>query len=144
VFAVRLTLRVFAAINPKLKTFCMDVEKLQSFQAILLEQRRRHLEKVSAAEEANVFVSSVDDLKDQLDLAQQDVNKHIAYHLTERERFMIAAIDKVLERIEDGEYGLCARCEEPIAERRLEIIPTALYCAPCQTAIESNGYHDED
>lgn len=121
----------------------MDIEKLHRFRARLLEQKRRHLEKV-VAEESNAFVSSADDLKDQLDLSQQDVNKKIAYHLTERERFMIAAVDKALERIEDGEYGLCARCEEPIAERRLEIIPTALHCAPCQTAIESNGHYDED
>lgn len=121
----------------------MDTQKLQRFQTILLEQRRRHLEKVSAEEEATVFVPSQDDLKDHLDLSRQELNKQIAYHLTERERVMVAAIDKALERIEEGEYGICARCEEPIAERRLEIIPTALYCATCQSAIESNGHFDE-
>jgi DnaK suppressor protein len=121
----------------------MDSEKLQRFQAILLEQRRRHLEKV-AGEEAAVFAYSEEDSKDQLDISRQDTNKHIAYHLSEQERFMVAAIDKALERIEDGEYGICARCEEPIMERRLDVMPTALYCAPCQTAIESNGHYDED
>jgi DnaK suppressor protein len=121
----------------------MDVEKLQRFQAILLEQRRRHLEKV-VAEESNAFVSWTGDLKDQLDVSQQDVSKQIAYHLTECERLMVTAIDKALERIGDGGYGLCGLCEEPIAERRLEIIPTALYCAPCQTKIESNGHYEED
>ncbi len=121
----------------------MDADKLEHFKTILLEQRRRQMEKVSA-DEAFALASSEDDLKDQLDVSRQDMNKQISYHLTEIERQMITAIDKALEKIEDGEYGLCARCEEPIAERRLEIIPTALYCARCQTAIESNGYHDED
>jgi len=121
----------------------MDSEKLERFQKLLLEQRRRHLEKFSA-EENNAFVFSDDDLKDQLDLSREGISKQIAFHLSEREHEMVIAIDKALEKIEDGEYGVCARCEEPIAERRLEIIPTALYCAPCQTVIESNGYHDED
>jgi DnaK suppressor protein len=121
----------------------MDTEKLQRFQTILLEQRRRYLEKLSAEEEVTAFASSQDDLKDHLDLSRNDLNKQIAFHLNERERQMVEAINKALERIEDGDYGICARCEEPIAERRLEILPTALYCARCQSAIESNGHYDE-
>lgn len=121
----------------------MDTEKLQRFQTILLEQRRKYLEKVSA-EEATAYVSSSDDSKDQLDLSRQDTNKHIEYLLSERERFMLTSIDKALEKIKDGDYGLCARCDEPIAERRLEVMPTALHCAPCQSIIESNGHFDED
>lgn len=121
----------------------MDAEKLQRFQSILLEQRRRHLEKASA-EEAAIKVSSEDDLKDQLDISRQDTNRQISYILSERERQMVSAIDKALERIKDGEYGICARCEEPIAERRLEVMPTALLCAPCQSIIESNGHFDEE
>jgi DnaK suppressor protein len=127
----------------KFKIYKMDAEKLQRFQTILLEQRRRHLEKVSAEEESAVFVSSPDDLKDHLDLSRHELNKQIAFHLNERERQMVEAINKALEKIEDGDYGLCALCEQPIAERRLEAIPTALHCAPCQTAIESNGHFEE-
>lgn len=120
----------------------MDTEKLKRFQSILLEQRRRHLEKVAGEE--TVFAYSADESKDQLDISREDTNRHIEYHLSERERLMVAAIDKALERIEDEEYGICARCEEPIAERRLEVMPTALHCAPCQTAIESNGHYDDE
>ena len=120
----------------------MDIEKLQRFQTILLEQRSRYLDKVSA-EEATLSASSQDDSKDQLDLSRNDLNKQIAFHLSERERQMIEAINMALERIKDGDYGLCARCEEPIAERRLEAMPTALHCAPCQSAIESNGHFED-
>jgi DnaK suppressor protein len=33
--------------------------------------------------------------------------------------------------MESGEFGECAECGEPIAERRLEVDPTALLCVSC-------------
>lgn len=41
-------------------------------------------------------------------------------------------IDAALQRIEDGSYGECLVCEDPIAEKRLEFdpsIPTCINCA---------------
>jgi len=49
---------------------------------------------------------------------------------------MVADIDQALLRIEEGSYGICARCGKPIDERRLEAMPTARYDAECQAAIE--------
>lgn len=40
-------------------------------------------------------------------------------------------IDAALDRIEKGEYGVCVNCDEPIPEKRLEIIPHAARCARC-------------
>jgi DnaK suppressor protein len=49
---------------------------------------------------------------------------------------MVADIDQALLRIEEGSYGICARCNQAIDERRLEALPTARYDATCQAAIE--------
>ncbi len=40
-------------------------------------------------------------------------------------------IDAALDRIEQGTYGACVNCGEPIPEKRLEIIPHAARCARC-------------
>ncbi len=40
-------------------------------------------------------------------------------------------IDAALARMDEGSYGLCVHCGEPIPERRLEIIPHAARCASC-------------
>jgi RNA polymerase-binding transcription factor DksA len=40
-------------------------------------------------------------------------------------------IDAALGRMAKGEYGVCVNCGEPIAEKRLEIIPHAARCASC-------------
>jgi DnaK suppressor protein len=43
----------------------------------------------------------------------------------------IARIEMALKRIEQGEFGWCAQCGEPIAFRRLEIDPAAALCIGC-------------
>ncbi len=45
---------------------------------------------------------------------------------TEREQ-----VEEALRRIQDGTYGLCARCGEDIAAGRLEAKPEALLCIEC-------------
>lgn len=37
-----------------------------------------------------------------------------------------------IQRIEDGTYGVCMDCAEDIPRKRLEAVPGALRCVPCQ------------
>ncbi|MGH3096653.1 MAG: TraR/DksA family transcriptional regulator [Streptosporangiales bacterium] len=37
-----------------------------------------------------------------------------------------------LHRIDQGSYGTCTRCGEPITVERLEVIPHARFCPGCQ------------
>lgn len=43
----------------------------------------------------------------------------------------IARIDAALKRIEDGDYGYCTACDEPIAPKRLENDPATPLCIAC-------------
>ncbi len=43
---------------------------------------------------------------------------------------------KALKMIEDGVYGICADCELPISEKRLQLYPDATRCLSCQEAFE--------
>lgn len=40
-------------------------------------------------------------------------------------------IEAALVRIDDGEFGVCRACNDPIAEKRLEFDPTASLCIDC-------------
>lgn len=40
-------------------------------------------------------------------------------------------IHAALARIEDGSYGFCVRCGEPIAEERLDVLPATPFCRIC-------------
>ena len=43
----------------------------------------------------------------------------------------IQQIRRALARIAEGSYGICARCGEAIAPKRLEALPTATLCIAC-------------
>jgi DnaK suppressor protein len=52
------------------------------------------------------------------------------------------AIKAALERIENGEFGQCDRCGEPMNPRRLEALPWALNCVTCQQEVEEELRHE--
>jgi DnaK suppressor protein len=117
-------------------------EKLEHFRTILEQQLQQHVAKVSA-EQANALESDDDGVKDSVDLSLLDVSKEIAFRLSERESQIVADIDQALLRIREGSYGICARCGQPINDRRLEAVPTARFDAQCQALIESANGEDE-
>jgi DnaK suppressor protein len=119
----------------------VNSDRLEHFRKILQGQLRQHVAKISS-EQAAALESDDDGVKDSVDLSLLDVTKEIAFRLTERNSQIVADIDQALLRIREGSYGVCARCSNPIDERRLEVVPTARYDAHCQTIIESNGDDD--
>ena len=73
---------------------------------------------------------------DRDDLAQDYITleKNVAIKAIEREQ--LEQIDEALQRIDEGTYGLCQDCQEPIPPERLEILPYALLCVRCQSKQE--------
>lgn len=49
----------------------------------------------------------------------------------------LLAIDHALGRLEDGTFGVCARCGNPIGMQRLQARPTAELCIACARLAES-------
>lgn len=46
-------------------------------------------------------------------------------------KLILTDIDQALLRLDDGSYGLCVGCTEPIPIERLETVPYARHCVPC-------------
>jgi DnaK suppressor protein len=120
----------------------MQPEKLAHFKQILLSELQAHADHVRDDQAAAIELSD-DGVKDTVDMSLMDVNKELALRLGDRESQMIADIDQALLRIQEGSYGVCARCGKLIDERRLEALPTARYDAACQAIIESANGDDE-
>ncbi len=51
--------------------------------------------------------------------------------LAEAARSELAQVDGALARLDDGSYGICTRCGQPIPAARLEVRPFAELCVPC-------------
>ena len=54
----------------------------------------------------------------------------------ERRAVQLREIDAALQRIEEGSYGDCERCDEAINPRRLDADPTARLCIDCASKSE--------
>jgi DnaK suppressor protein len=46
-------------------------------------------------------------------------------------------VAQALRLVDEDEYGLCRRCEEPVGYRRLKVRPETPFCVVCQEAVES-------
>ncbi|MFL6285338.1 MAG: TraR/DksA family transcriptional regulator [Pyrinomonadaceae bacterium] len=122
----------------------MEAERLDHYRQILLEQLRQHTELARGNQSDALEMAAADDgVKDVADQSVKDVNQEIEYRLSERESQLIADIDQALLRIDEGSYGVCARCGKDIPERRLDALPTARYDAECQSLIEQSQGEDE-
>ena len=52
--------------------------------------------------------------------------------LTQNARELLAQTERALTRIEDGSYGVCESCGQPIGKARLQAFPRAVLCVSCK------------
>lgn len=52
--------------------------------------------------------------------------------LTQNARELLAQTERALARIEDGSYGVCESCGQPIGKARLQAFPRAVLCVSCK------------
>ncbi|MSV28855.1 MAG: TraR/DksA family transcriptional regulator [Bryobacterales bacterium] len=69
---------------------------------------------------------------DEGDLSQQSHEEWLFVNRNQLEITVLKQVDAALRRIERGTFGVCLECEEPISNKRLEAVPWARYCIPCQ------------
>jgi DnaK suppressor protein len=48
----------------------------------------------------------------------------------------LEAIEYALRQAQEGLYGVCERCGEPIDPARLEVMPEATLCVTCKSIVE--------
>jgi DnaK suppressor protein len=70
-----------------------------------------------------------------VDLQETDVEQAIL----DSEKTLLAEVQQALVRIENGTYGICSNCGQPIPEKRLEAIPWATLCVACASKLGSEG-----
>jgi len=77
------------------------------------------------------------------DLKEESRDKSVLYaeieqllHQADQERQRVGEIHMALNRMERGDYGICVSCRKRISLTRLEIFPTARFCAGCTRLME--------
>ncbi len=99
-----------------------------------LEKRKNNIEGQLSQQTHEKLTDGV--VQDTADEVQSLSMENLQSSLQRTELDELHLIDDALARIGRSEYGVCIDCNEPIAEKRLEIFPYAARCIVCQEAAE--------
>ena len=108
----------------------MNQPELDDIRRILLERRQELLSEADRT--VGGMTDSKENFPDPTDRALLESNRNALLRIRDRERKLIAKIDDALRRIDDGAYGLCESCGEPIGVGRLKARPVTTLCIQCK------------
>jgi DnaK suppressor protein len=66
------------------------------------------------------------------DQAQMSHEEFVSLHLNSLDYGQLRLVEEALDRLDSGDYGICLCCDQPIPGKRLNALPWARYCIPCQ------------
>ena len=69
--------------------------------------------------------------KDFAEQTTQRENDEVLNALDHEAKTVVQQIDKALLSIKEKAYGICQKCGDPIAEKRLEAVPYVTLCIEC-------------
>lgn len=113
----------------------MNQRQLKVFHRLLMERRHELLEE--AERTVGGMTDSKDNFPDPTDRAALEASRNALLRIRDRERKLLAKIDDALKRIEDGSYGLCESCGNPIGADRLRARPVTTLCIDCKSDQEA-------
>jgi RNA polymerase-binding protein DksA len=107
------------------------------FKQRLLDERRRVQEALNYIHEENR--SQLEDDREEIpsdnhpgDMATSTFDRELDATLEGNEERLLQAIESALQRIENGAYGICQTCGQPIGAERLEALPWTTQCIECK------------
>lgn len=65
------------------------------------------------------------------DLNTSDLDPGARMRALSTANLILDEIDQALLRLDDGRYGFCVGCTEPIPAERLQAVPYTPHCVPC-------------
>jgi DnaK suppressor protein len=109
----------------------MNKAQLKKFKSLLLAKRERIIRKAQQTLSEDMTLDA-NELPDEMDLASTEYLQSFTFRLRGREKTFLDKIQKALNKIEDGSFGLCESCESPISLKRLEARPETTLCIKCK------------
>ena len=114
----------------------LDVEKFKQLlldeRARLEEQSKRFQRRASLADQSDEAGELADYDNHPADAASDTFEREKNLAIDQNTTDLIESIDRAIEKIDIGTYGICDRCGNEISKARLEVVPYAAFCVECQ------------
>jgi len=121
----------------------MNKKELEYYKKLLLQKRKEMLEQmqfIKANEmDSTIKEASGDHSSYSFHMADQGTDtseREKNFFYAQRDGRYLYHLDKALERINDGTYGYCELCKQPISKERLKAVPHARLCIECKNKEE--------
>ena len=113
----------------------MNKRNLTYFRKQLLKE----LEDLSVGADCNFdgLNSAQSDSPDLIDRAARYIDRNLSQNFCDRKNLRVKKLEQALEDLEAGLYGICQRCGEDIAVKRLKANLAARQCISCKTEMET-------
>ena len=114
----------------------LSPERLSEVKGRLLERKRRLWQEVKSQLKSNIgdgYQEMLSTARDEEDQATVSLMAETSLTLLGPKRQELEAIEEALQRLDNGNYGLCEACGQHIEPRRLEIMPETPLCRSCQS-----------
>ncbi len=108
----------------------MNATDLNFFKAFLLSQKSSILNKTSEFKSEQSVQK--DHIAEEAEAASADLSLNLSIQLLGRNRDTLYQIERALAKFDEGTYGECESCSDPIEMKRLKARPTATLCIVCQ------------
>jgi DnaK suppressor protein len=92
-----------------------------------------------AIEETPGAIGDNSPFADEVDEIQVNGDREIGFATRELLVDRVNRLSAALDRLAEGDYGICVECEEPISPARLRAMPEVQTCVRCQDRIERFG-----
>lgn len=130
------------APRPTRKPVKFDRKTLNAIKTSLLEMRTELEKELKDLEEASLNVTQSEASgevgydEDYADAGSFTFEREKDLSIANNVQDLLDKISRALGKIEDGTYGVCESCGQPIEAARLKALPHALLCVRCKTAEE--------
>ncbi|MBI5234261.1 MAG: RNA polymerase-binding protein DksA [Deltaproteobacteria bacterium] len=109
----------------------MEKERLNHYRFLLNTKLEELLSEAGRAV-SGMSGDKPDHFPDPTDRASLETDRNFVLKVKDRERKLIAKIQDAIKRIDDGIYGICEHCGEPISDKRLDARPVTTSCIDCK------------
>ena len=109
----------------------MKKSELKRFRADLEEKKDAVIRRARETMDQDMTLDSAE-LPDEMDLASSEYMQSFTFRLRGRERVFLQKIEKAIKKLDEGVFGICEDCEEPIGSKRLEARPETELCIRCK------------
>jgi len=113
----------------------MEQRDMEHFKKILTNQLKELL--IHIGDTVSDMTTPRENLPDPADRGTVETGRNFMLLIRDREKQLAVKIYRTLLRIENGTFGICDKCEEEIAFKRLEARPVTTQCIDCKTKEEA-------